>query len=92
MPQWGNRFAVLAWGDWLTFNPIAFASHLSVPVQIVHSESAAIPEGARKFYAGLRGPKSLLWTDGLQFDFYDQPGHVGFATEIAAEHFRKTLG
>lgn len=89
--QWGNRFAVLAWDDWLTFDPIALAPKISIPVQIVHSESAALPEGTKKFHSQLAGPKALLWTDGLQFDFYDQPSYVARAVAVVAAHLRKTL-
>ncbi len=42
--QWPNRFAVMSWIDWLTFDPIAVARRVEVPTVMVHSEDAAIPQ------------------------------------------------
>jgi hypothetical protein len=92
IPEWGNRFAVMAWPGWLTFDPIAAAGAIDTPTLLVHSEQAAIPEGARRFHDALAGPKKLLWTDGGQFDFYDRELQVGIAVAAAAEHFAETLG
>ncbi|AHH15847.1 alpha/beta hydrolase family protein [Nocardia nova SH22a] len=91
IPQWPNRFAVMAWPGWLDFDAIAIAPQLTAPVLLVHSEDAAIPDGARRFHDALAGPAEFLWTEGSQFDFYDQPTHVGFAVDAAAEHFARTL-
>ncbi|KAA2250713.1 alpha/beta fold hydrolase [Solihabitans fulvus] len=91
IPQWGNRFAVLAWAGWLGFDSIALAPRLTVPAILVHSEDAAIPDGARRFHAGLAGPKRLLWISGTQFDFYDQEPTVSTAVDAAVVHFRSTL-
>ncbi|GGQ19583.1 alpha/beta hydrolase [Streptosporangium pseudovulgare] len=91
IPRWPNRFAVMAWTGWLDFDAIAIAPKVTAPVLLVHSEDAAIPDGARRFHDGLTGPRHFLWTDGTQFDFYDQPSQVGFAADAAAEHFARTL-
>ncbi|MBF6193980.1 alpha/beta fold hydrolase [Nocardia sp. CDC186] len=88
---WPNRFAVLAWRDWLTFDSIALAPQITQPTLLVHSEDAAIPDGARRFHAGLAGRKDILWTQGSQFDFYDQDPQVTLATDTAAAHFGRTL-
>ncbi|MBO2465017.1 alpha/beta hydrolase [Actinomadura violacea] len=89
--QWPNRFAVMAWPGWLDFDAVAIAPQVTVPVLLVHSEDAAIPDGARRFHHGLAGPKRFLWTEGAQFDFYDQSPQVDFAADAAAEHFARTL-
>jgi pimeloyl-ACP methyl ester carboxylesterase len=89
--QWSNRFAVMAWPEWLDFDAIALAPKVTAPVLLVHSEEAAIPDGARRFHDGLGGPKEFLWTEGVQFDFYDQSPQVDFAADVAAEHFARTL-
>ncbi|HEY8479105.1 MAG TPA: alpha/beta fold hydrolase [Spirillospora sp.] len=91
IPQWPNRFAVMGWRDWLTFDSIALAPKVRVPVVLVHSEDAAIPEGARRFHDALGGPKNFVWADGVQFDFYDQEPTVTTASDTAAEHFASTL-
>ncbi len=81
----------MAWRNWLTFDSIAYAPEITQPTLLVHSEDAAIPEGARRFHARLAGPKNILWTQGTQFDFYDQEPQVGIAIAAAAEHFNDTL-
>ncbi|QKW38180.1 alpha/beta fold hydrolase [Actinomadura sp. NAK00032] len=91
VPAWPNRFAVMAWKGWLTFDSIALAPRITAPTVLVHSEDAAIPDGARRFHDGLAGPKDLVWTDGVQFDFYDQEPQVTFAADAAAAHFTATL-
>lgn len=91
IPAWPNRFAVMAWKDWLTFDSIAYAPKITQPTLIVHSEDAAIPVGARRFHAGLAGPKDILWTQGVQFDFYDQEPQVTLAADTVAAHFSRTL-
>ncbi|MFF7445702.1 MULTISPECIES: alpha/beta fold hydrolase [unclassified Streptomyces] len=91
IPAWPNRFAVMAWEDWLTYDSIALAPRITQPTLLVHSEDAAIPEGARRFHAGLAGPKDILWTQGTQFDFYDQEPHVTLAADTVAAHFGRTL-
>ncbi|GAA2150326.1 alpha/beta hydrolase [Actinomadura napierensis] len=91
IPQWPNRFAVMAWTGWLDFDAVALAPKVTAPVLLVHSEDAAIPDGARRFHEALAGPKEFLWTEGVQFDFYDQAPQVGFAADAAAEHFARTL-
>ncbi|MEV0032655.1 alpha/beta fold hydrolase [Nocardia sp. NPDC050793] len=91
IPAWPNRFAVMSWVDWLTFDSIALAPKISQPTLLVHSEQAAIPEGARRFHAGLAGPKDIFWTEGTQFDFYDQEPQVTVAVDTVAAHFGRTL-
>lgn len=92
IPQWGNRFAVMAWPGWLTFDPIAAAPGVSVPTLLVHSHAAAIPEGAERFHAALPADKELRWLPAdSQFDFYDREDTVTAALDAVAEHFGKTL-
>ncbi|MEU4700395.1 alpha/beta hydrolase [Nonomuraea dietziae] len=91
IPAWPNRFAVMAWRDWLTYDSIVLAPRITQPTLIVHSEDAAIPEGARRFHGGLAGAKSILWTQGTQFDFYDQEPQVTLAADTTASHFAATL-
>lgn len=91
IPEWDARIATMSWEPWLTFDPISVAGQISVPVQIVHSRDAAVPDGAEAFHDGLAGPKHLEWTAGGQLDFYDQPAQVDVALPIAVDHFRNTL-
>ncbi|MDT7840176.1 alpha/beta hydrolase [Streptomyces justiciae] len=91
IPEWPNRFAVMAWEDWLTYDSLALAPRITRPTLLVHSEDAAIPDGARRFHAGLAGPRDILWTQGTQFDFYDQEPQVTLAADTVAAHFGRTL-
>lgn len=47
IPQWTNRFAVMAWKEWLEFDGVQYGAQVKVPTLIVHSEAAAVPDGAR---------------------------------------------
>jgi uncharacterized protein len=91
IPQWGNRFAPMAWPGWLTFDAIDLAPRIAVPTLLVHSQDAAIPQGARRFHDALAADKRIVWTEGTQFDFYDQEPNVTTAVEAATGHFHATL-
>ncbi|MEU7164139.1 alpha/beta hydrolase [Streptomyces morookaense] len=91
VPAWENRFAVMSWPEWLAFDPHQAAQGVTVPTVIVHSRDGAIPQGAEKFHTALSGPKELIWTDGTQFDFYDQEAKVAEAAGIAVRHFTEAL-
>jgi uncharacterized protein len=73
LPEWeSDKFAVMSWEPWLTYDPHPFASKISCPVLMVHSEQAALPDHVKKFFAAVKSvPKSIYWTSGIQFDFYD---------------------
>lgn len=91
VPEWRNEMSELSWLYWLTFDGIRSASSVSTPTLIVHSDGCALPDNARQVHAKLRGSKELLWMEGSQADFYDQPPLVTAAVEAAAEHFKHTL-
>jgi dienelactone hydrolase len=92
IPEWGNRFNVMSWEPWLTYDGIGAAEGVKVPIMIVASETMATPDGAKQFYARLSGvEKDILWTEGLQLDFYDQPRQVTTTTGAATAHLRRTL-
>ena len=86
MPQWGDRFAVMAWKEWLEFDPIALAPTVDKPIRIITSEQSATPGGARQFNAGLRSPHDIIRIGGNQFDFYDNPATVKPAAQHAIDH------
>ena len=91
VPEWANRFAVMAWPEWLNFDAVSLACRVRIPTLIVHSEDAAIPDGARRFHAALTSEKAIAWTSGTQFDFYDQPATVSDAVDRARAHLRRYL-
>jgi uncharacterized protein len=73
IPAWeSDKFAVMSWEPWLTYNPHPYAANIACPVLMVHSEQAALPDHVKKFFASITSvPKSIYWTNGIQFDFYD---------------------
>jgi uncharacterized protein len=87
--EWENMFNLASWEGWLTFDAVRAASEIEQPVLIVHSEDAAIPQGARKFEAALTSEGSQsIWLDGVgQFDFYDGEAQVEQAADLAAAFF-----
>ncbi|MEM8905337.1 MAG: alpha/beta fold hydrolase [Actinomycetota bacterium] len=91
IPEWDARLAVMSWEPWLTFDPIGAGSGIDVPVQIIHSEDGAVPDGALAFYDRLTGPKDIIWTEGGQLDFYDQPAQVDIATTAVVDLFTTSL-
>ena len=91
IPEWDKRIATMSWEPWLTFNPLVSAPQITIPVHMIHSPDAAVPDGAQQFYDHLPGPKKLRWIEGTQLDFYDQPTQVSHALRTTADHFRNTL-
>ena len=64
-------------------------ARLDKPLAVVHSEAAAIPQGARAFLVGYGGTPPVLWLDDVeQFEFYDDPAAVTRAADAVAAHFR----
>jgi uncharacterized protein len=92
IPQWNNKFNVASWEGWLTLDAMPTAAKLKAPLLMIHSEAAAIPQGARQFYANVTSPKSQIWLDGVnQFDFYDRAQPVKQSADAVAAHFRSSL-
>jgi uncharacterized protein len=90
--RWSNRFAAMSWPEWLAFDSIDAASRITTPTLMIHSEDATQPEGARRFFARLAGPKKELWTSGVQFDFYDRESHVTPAVDAIVHHLDAAFG
>lgn len=93
IPQWSaGRFAVMSWEDWLTFNPMPVAKQIQVPTIMIHSDSAVIPDNVKKFFKDIPyEDKVLHWTEGTQFDFYDQPKQVSEAVAETSGFFKKYI-
>ena len=68
--EWENTFNLASWEKWLTFNGIAPGKGITMSTTIVHSDAAAIPEGAKKFFATVPGQKnSIGWTMSVSLIF-----------------------
>jgi hypothetical protein len=90
VPQWSaDKFAVMSWEDWLTFNPMPVAAQIQVPVIMIHSDGAVLGDNVKRFFANLPNEhKVLQWTEGSQFDFYDNPKQVTEAVTSIDAYFK----
>lgn len=91
VPGWRNEMAELSWLYWLEFDGLSAAPGVSAPSLFVHGDDCVLPGNVRTISERLAGPAEMVWADGTQTDFYDQPGQVALAVEAADAHFRKTL-
>ncbi|SHG93090.1 alpha/beta hydrolase [Marivita hallyeonensis] len=93
IPEYDNQWNNAGWEGWLTYHPADNPARLDKPLAIVHSESAAIPQGVQTFLSGFVGDATLqMLEDVTQFDFYHNPEDVTRAADTIAEHFRATPG
>jgi fermentation-respiration switch protein FrsA (DUF1100 family) len=91
VPAWKNQMAEMTWLYWLAFDGLAAADAVDTPTLFVHAEGCAFPEHVRAVHARLRGPKRVIWAEGNQIDFYDQPAQVDRALEATKSWFDETL-
>jgi uncharacterized protein len=90
--QWPNAMAEMSWAPWLLFDGLAAArSPVAVPSLFVHSDGCVFPDNIERLRGRLRGPVDVVWGEGSQIDFYDQPEQVDFAVDAVDAHFAKTL-
>ena len=91
-PRYANRWAVQSWVPWLTFDAIAAAPQIKVPVHVVHSEQGAVPQGAKAFIAELPGEPATLWLNEFtQEDLYYKPEAVGRAVDATAAWLKEQM-
>ncbi|TCL08111.1 hypothetical protein BXY66_0144 [Shimia isoporae] len=89
VPAYDNKWNNAGWEGWLTYHPADNGARLTHPLAIVHSETAAIPDGVRAFLSGFAGEATLqMLEDVTQFDFYDNPEDVTRAADTIATHFK----
>lgn len=89
IPEYDDKWNNAGWEGWLTYHPADNPQRLDKPLAIVHSESAAIPQGVQTFLAGFAGEATARWLEDVtQFDFYDNPEDVTRAADTVADHFR----
>jgi uncharacterized protein len=86
-----NGYAVQSLAHSLPFDARGAAEELDVPVLIVHSEKALVPELAHAFFSALQSPKRELWLDSEgQIDFYDDPKLIDPAADAVAAFYSET--
>lgn len=85
-----NRFAVSSWEPWLTFDGISVGEEIAQPVFIVHSESGAVPQGAKAFYKLLKGEKDIVWLNEYnQQQLYFEEEAVSAAMDQVVGYLKK---
>jgi fermentation-respiration switch protein FrsA (DUF1100 family) len=90
---WDNKFNLASWEGWLTFDALQLAPKIDRPTLIVHSEAAAIPQGAKQFAKTLAGPSREVWLDNVnQLDFYDREQPVERSANAIVEFFTANAG
>jgi hypothetical protein len=82
--------AELTWLYWLTFDGLTGAENVATPTLFVHSDDCVLPGNVRQLAASMPAAE-LVWGDGDQIDYYDQPAQVEFAVAAATKHFRTHL-
>ena len=93
--QWSaDKFAVMSWEDWLRFDPMKAAEGISVPLLMVHSDGAVLPDYTKKFFEAVPSEnKKLVWLNTdldspmHQFSFYDQDAEVNRSIEETVRWF-----
>lgn len=92
IPEYDDKWNNADWEGWLTYHPADNPQRLDKPLAIVHSETAAIPQGVQTFLAGFAGEATAQWLEDVtQFDFYDNPEEFTRAADTVADHFRAGL-
>ncbi len=88
--KYANLFAVGSWEPWLTFDGISAGKDISQPVFIVHSESGAVPQGAKQFYELLQGEKDIKWLNDFdQQQLYFETDAVNTAMGEVVAYLKK---
>ncbi len=90
IPAFDNKFSVLTWKPWLTYDALDSAKRLSKPTLMVGSSGMALPAGAAKYEEILNAPLCKLWygDDVSQFDFYDRKNIVNEASDAVAKFLK----
>ncbi len=89
VPAWKNEMAPLSWPHWLFFDGMSAAEANRVPTLMVHGAGCALPDNAKHVFERFAGPKELVWLEGEQIDFYDQPRQVDEAIGAIDAWLRK---
>jgi uncharacterized protein len=91
--KWENKFNLASWEGWLTLDAMVNAPKLTKPLLMVHSEAAAIPQGAKQFFAATAttNKQKVLLDNVTQFDFYDGEAAVNRAADAVATHFKTSF-
>ena len=90
IPKYDNRFGVLSWKPWLTYDGQASADRLTKSALMVGSAGMALPAGAEAYEQRMSASLKKVWLDDdvNQFDFYDRADVLGTAADAVASFFK----
>jgi hypothetical protein len=99
IPEWSaDKFAVMSWEDWLTFDPMPQAKLLNKPTLMIHSDGAVLPDFTKNFFNDIpHSDKKLHWvatelpSPFHQFSFYDLEPEVSLSVKLASDWFASKL-
>jgi fermentation-respiration switch protein FrsA (DUF1100 family) len=91
VPAWSNQMAEMSWVYWLSYDGLAASRAVTAPGLFVHADGCVFPEHVRRVHDALPGPKRLVWSEGAQIDFYDQPRQIESAIDAIQAWFDETL-
>ena len=83
VPAWTNRFAVMSWSDWLTFDAVSAAKGVSVPTLMVHADEAALPSLLEAYIRDLLA--RAMGTSPARIDSQQSLRNLGLDSLIAVE-------
>lgn len=90
--EYDNKFNAASWEPWLSYDAMQTADKLEKPTLLVHSEAAAIPQGAKEYAERMGDGVEVIWLENVtQFDFYDGPEAVKTSSDAVDSHFKKSL-
>lgn len=97
--EWSNdKFAIMSWEDWLTTNPMPTAKNITVPILMIHSDGAVLPQYTKNYFEAITSTdKKLHWMETElespyhQFNYYDQKTEVNESIEEASKWFSSKL-
>ena len=81
---WTNEMAPLSSAHWLLFDGLSAAAGNRIPTLMIHGPGCARPDNAKDVFERFSGPEELVWIEGEQIDFYDEPQQVD--PSVAAIH------
>lgn len=95
--EWSNdKFAVMSWEDWLTTDPTVTAEKITVPILMIHSDGAVLPDYTKAYFDRIAtSDKELHWMPTAldspfhQFSYYDQDAEVNEVVGKASAWFQK---
>lgn len=97
--EWSaDKFAVMSWEDWLTTDPMPTAADINIPILMIHSDGAVLPQYTKNYFEKIAtSDKKLHWmkteleSPYHQFNYYDQDDEVNESVSEATKWFAEKM-